>query len=60
MQHHPFISLLLLILLMLLIYRVSTFELKTQGDVMFSYFIYLEVLSISFTHLYEVFDDFCF
>ena len=60
MKHHPFISGLVLTLIILILYKMSTLEFSTADNVMFAYFIYLEIVALCFEHLYEVFDDFCF
>jgi hypothetical protein len=60
MKHHPFVSGLVLILALLILYKMSTFKFQTMDNVMFAYFIYLQIIALGFDHLYEVFDDFCF
>jgi hypothetical protein len=58
MKHHYCISILVIIIFLIVIYKLSTFQLKTIDNVMMFYFVLLELVIISFEHLYE--SDFGF
>jgi hypothetical protein len=59
MEHNNFISLLIIVFIILILYKLSEVELNSSGLAITFYFVILEILAISFDHIYDAFGDWC-
>ncbi len=59
MEHRNFISLLILLILVVILYKLHSIELKTADTAMCYYIVLLEVMTLGFDHIYYAFGDWC-
>jgi uncharacterized membrane protein YfhO len=59
MNHSNFISTVMIVMFIIIIYKISLVELKTSDTAMTYYIIVLQMMTIAFDHIYDAYGDVC-
>ena len=59
MLHNNFISILIIITIVCVLYKLYYIDINSASDLLFYYIILLEIMAFTFDHLYEAFGDIC-
>ena len=59
MQHNNFISTIMIIMFIIIIYKISKLELTSHDTAMAYYIIILQMMTIAFDHIYDAYGEIC-
>ncbi len=59
MEHNSFISTIIILIIIAILYKLYNIELTSPDTAMAYYFVVLYILDISFNHLYFAFGESC-